>query len=257
MRRLFHILALLALLPAIALAQSPQGLPLLGAGHSGPVAGGGGGGLAIVNLTSGTGTSNPQSTASINPTSGSLTLLGVCFAMVGPESGGVDSTLTPTGARGTWTQIAELSPSTWRRKIVLYAGTGTVTSEAISLTVNINDTETFQEIMWGVDEVTGQDTGTPYDAAVSTSTTATSIASPDVGTPNTGDMIYAVLMHDVAENITPGSEFTETYGQEGGANCRTVHGFYDLTATLDETPDASWSTTAGAMIIGDIINVAP
>jgi hypothetical protein len=217
--------------------------------------------LAVARLTSGSQTtSNPSTTASINPTSGSLTLAWLAYAVEGGGTSSNTDTITPSGARGTWTQLRIAASSEFsnmgRRGIVLWAGTGSVTNEAVTITATCGS-GTWTETAWVFDEWTGQDTGTPYDTAQANGDSSTSgEITSDLGTPGTGDRVTAAWFSETDETISA-TGLTATGSQlTGCSDVRTMHVFYDASDPQDETPAASWTTSGTWGAIGLIINAA-
>ena len=215
--------------------------------------------LAVTNLTSGSNTTNnPSTTASINPTSGSLTLCWIGAAVAGGGTTTAMDTFVPSGARGTWTFVDDVDDSNNRRTMRLYAGTGTVTNEAVTITATCG-AGTWTETMWVIDEWTGQDTSTPYDASTSNFVTnATTVTATDVGTPGAGDAVTFGIMRDTSEALTtnPPTGLTALGSASGGTDVRILQSFYDSTDPWTETPVFNWTTSAGGQVIGIIINAA-
>lgn len=216
--------------------------------------------IAINELTQGACTSDPCSTASISPTAGSVVYIAVAVAT--NSDGGTNPTdsITISGNGLTWTKVATVFYGS-RRRLWVYRGTGTASAGAI--TMDYWGGSIYNETMWSVDEFTGVDSTTPNDAATTASilSTGTSLAVGDVGTPDTGDVIYGAFAMAVAnDNLAPESGFTALTQIQNGANVRALLTEYDATATLDETPGSTWSTTLttgnGAGGIGFIINGA-
>ena len=212
--------------------------------------------LSASNLTAGLSNSNPGVTASVAPTSGSLTLLWVAYAVAGGGSTLSGDTVAPTGARGTWTELLRLSSGddadVGRRAIVLFAGSGSVTSETISISVTTLG-GTYAEVAWCVDEWTGQDTTTPYGTAVRNAASGTTGLLPTVGTPGTDARVTAAWLHETSEVVTA-TGFTALGSVTGGTDVRTLHSFYDASDPQDDTPEASWATSSTWGGIGIIVN---
>lgn len=222
--------------------------------------------LSITSLTEGIDTTNnPASTASVNPTSGSLTLAFIAYAVAGGGSTTSSDTVVPSGARGTWTLLGHVNATDFvnvgRRGMVLYAGTGSVASEAITITATTGS-GTWTETAWSIIECTGQDGTTPYDTAQGagdTSATSGEITT-SLGTAGAGDEVIAGWFHETGESVdttTDGSWGTLLgSGITGGSDIRTLHVFYDASDPQNVTPAAGWSTASTWGAIGVIINVA-
>jgi hypothetical protein len=107
--------------------------------------------------------------------------------------------------------------------------------------------------------VTGHDEDTPFDAAVSlyaSSTSTSSIDSPDVGTPDSGDAVYAafgVEDSDASPSLT--SPMTALGTQTGLGNVQHLLTSWDQGALSDETPACGVTSSRGA-VIALIINAA-
>lgn len=215
--------------------------------------------LAVSTLTSGSDTTNnPCSTASVNPTSGSLTLIWIGYAVVGGGTTTSTDTVVPSGARGTWTLLDDVSDNTHttgRRGMRLYAGTGTVTNEAISITATCG-AGTWTETVWIVDEWTGVDGTTPYDASVSTgSGSGTTGTISDVGTPDTGDRITSGWFHETTQALTA-TGLTALGSVTSTSDLSQLKSYYDASDPQDETPEVTWSSSCAWGGIGLIINAA-
>lgn len=209
--------------------------------------------LSISLLTSGIDTTNnPASTASVNPTSGSVTYLFVAYAVAGGGNGNDGDSITPSGARGTWTEMTQVWNPSSRRGMFLFRGTGTVTNEAISLSVSAAG-GTWTETAWNVIEVTGQD-ATPDDAVViADSLGSTQASTADVGTVDTGDAVLFGVWHETDEAVTA-TGFTGLGAVTGGSDVRTLHTFYDDT-TPDETPQTDTFTSSSWGMVAFVVNV--
>jgi hypothetical protein len=142
---------------------------------------------------------------------------------------------------------------TGRRGMYVFAGTGTVTSEAITLT-STNGSGTWTETNWSVIEVTGQDTGTPYDTAIKAAGTSGMTSTlDDVGTVDAGDSVVFGVIHETDEAVSAAG-WTALGAVTGGSDIRTMHTFYD-DSSPDETPNATWSSSSLWGTIGLIVNV--
>lgn len=215
--------------------------------------------LSISSLAAGRDTTNnPATTASVNPTAGSLTLLFVGVAVAGGGTVLNTDTVTPSGARGTWSAalvaVNDTQDGSGRRGLFLFAGTGSVTNEAITLT-STNVDGTWTETNWSVIQVTGQDTGTPYDAAVKAAgSSGTTSTLADVGTPGAGDAVVFGVFHETDEAVTA-TGWSSLGSVTGGSDIRTLHTFYD-DSSPDETPNATWASSSQWGTVGLIVNVA-
>lgn len=216
--------------------------------------------LAISSLASGSNTSsNPASTASVNPTSGSVTYLFVGYAVEGGGTTVTGNSVTPSGARGTWTTIAHVEAQTTsglnRRGLFLVRGTGSVTNEAISITVNITGPgNVWTETMWSVIEVTGQD-ATPDDTPVKNgAVSGTTSSTADVGTVDAGDAVIFGVIHETNEAVSA-TGWTSLAEITGGTDIRTLHTYYD-DSSPDETPNATWASSGTWGSIAFVVNAA-
>ena len=205
--------------------------------------------LAITNLDNGTTTSNPATTATLSPSSGSMLIVSVAAAVSSAPPG--IGTLDISGCGLTWTQV---DGQQWgaRRDMFVWAGTGTPTSGTLTITYTPN-AYTFQEMMYSVEQVTGFDSGSPYDTPVK-NTAVGNLDLPDVGTPGSGDGIFSFFAHENADNnldFTTG--ITELARESGGANVRQIITGYERDESMDETPgvtnDGGSNATGGIAFI--------
>jgi hypothetical protein len=189
-----------------------------------------------------------------------LTLLWVGVAVAGGGVTNSADTVTPVGARGTWTELLDVQQqgsSNDRRSLYLFAGSGSVTNETISITYSSGASATWTETAWVIDEWSGQDTGTPYATAIgATGAGATSGALTDLGTPGTDARVTAGWIHSVAETVTASGLTATGTNLESLTDIRSLHVFYDASDPQNETPSASWSTSDAWTAIGIIINAA-
>ena len=215
--------------------------------------------IAISLLTSGIEpTTNPSTTDAVNPTAGSVTYLFIAYAVEGGGTAINSDTVTPTGARGTWTQdekIADDTDGSGRRGSTLWIGTGTVTNEAITITATM--TGTWTETAWIVVEVTGADGTTPNDTPQKVSNTGTSATLPSLGTAGASDAVLWAVHHEEGDESVTATGWTAVgavVGTNASNDIRTLHGFYDLTSP-DVTPATDTFTSSVYGAIGFIINV--
>jgi hypothetical protein len=208
--------------------------------------------LTVTHLTTACSSSgNPTSTAAINPTAGSLTLLYGGVSVTGDLVNDTQ-TMTPSGARGTWSSQLEMvndnENGTGRRGLYLFAGTGSVANEAVSITSG-NMAGAWEGHCWSAIEIAGFDTGTPYDAAVKAGGSGTVATCPDVGTADAGDaVIFGVFTENGASVTATG--FTGLGAVTNGAGLRDLHTFYD-----DSSPDETPQTDAFSSAVWGIICV--
>lgn len=214
--------------------------------------------LAASVLTSGASNANPAVTAPVNPASGSMTRLWVAYAVAGGGSTLSADTVTPTGARGTWTEVMRLTAGEdadmGRRGLALFRGSGSVTNEPISVSFTTGG-GTYAEALHIVEEWTGQDTTTPHGTPVrDAAASGTTGLLPDVGTPGTDSRVTAAWVHETSEAVTA-TGFTALGSVTGGSDVRTLHSFYDASDPQDDTPEAAWTTSSVWGGIGVIVNV--
>lgn len=213
--------------------------------------------LAFTGLTSGfTQASNPVNTASVSPAAGSMVLLGV-FVCTEEDTGAATDALSVSGLGLTWTKVGTVGFGAGSScRVWIYRGTGTPSSGAVTL--EYTGDPTWFETHWHVIQVSGHDTTTPNDAATTNFTEdspGTSIAAPDVGTPGTGDAVFAIVgVTTAGVNPAPGTG-TELYEIDAGGVDLTSMTWYDASAA-DETPQASWTGTEDSGIVACIVNVA-
>lgn len=206
--------------------------------------------VSISNLTSGNATSATASTASVTISSGADLLLSVAVSTASTMSGAV-YTVGITGGAETWTEIGTPIVYADRRKLHVFIGTGTKTNEAIAFNIAFTSLS-YQSHAWSVDQITGHDTGTPNDTAVSfsqTSASASSIAAPDVGTPDSGDAIFAAFgVEDSDANPSVTSPLVALGTQTGLGNVRHLLTGWDEGALTDETPQCAVTNSRGGVI---------
>ena len=217
----------------------------------------GGGGLSISVLTSGLTTTNPDNTASITPASGSVVYVAVAVAYNAAVN---NIGVTVSGCGLTWVALDNVvyNPG-GRRFIHVSKGTGSPSAGVLTITAT-SSAGTYQETMYSVVQVTGADGTTPNDAPVKPTSiaTGTTLSTPDVGTPGSGDAVFVMLgMENATNNIALTGSINQLTKIENGGNIRSFIVGYEAGASPDETPGATWSTNASAGAIGFIINVAP
>lgn len=208
-------------------------------------------------LTSGIHTTNGSNTASINPTAGGVVL--VLAASAGTPGPAFESGETAVSGCGlTWTTVGWLSVYSGRRAIAAIKGVGSPSEGALTITTFPSGGTTFQETLYGVLQITGQDDTTFSDAAITGTATGTSLTLGDVGTPGAGDAVLSVFANTLAtdDNRALTAGITELAHIIGGGNVRSLIVGWDINATPDETPGATQSTSDDWGGLAFIVNVA-
>lgn len=219
----------------------------------------GGGGITVTNLTADTCTAEDCDTAvegsidcnEISPTG--MVYVTAGFADASSLGGG--GVITVSGCGLTWNEMGSVTYGT-RRHMSVWRGTGTWNS-ANQLEIVASDLTTFQEMPWELSEITGYNSGDPDDAAQTASGTGTTGSVPDVGTPDTGDVVFSAHCHEESEdNIALTGSITQLYKFDTGGNLRSMIIGYEG-GTPDETPGFTTDTSGAFGQIGFIINVSP
>lgn len=226
-------------------------------------AGGGGGGAEVTftQLTSGTATTEPATTASVTPGANRLQLLAAVVSTTSGANPPVDGRLSVTGAGLTWVQEGAGRLYALRRMLYLFRALGASPSSG-SLTLDYSPFggETFQEIAWSLVEANGVDTsGTNGSGAVAGTATAeqgggTSVTTTITGTPVANDATYFAAGCEVDGAVTVEAGWDEL-SQVIATNVRRLVTAKD--AESDTTPSCSWTGTNGAGIIGLTVKAAP
>jgi hypothetical protein len=160
--------------------------------------------------------------------------------------------ITPSGV-ATWTRIGRVHVN--RRSLYCFRGDGPFSAGTISITFTSGNGSTFTEFAWSVNESTGQD-ATPNDAVVTNSAASgTTSAAVDPGTPGVGDAVMYAVIHETAENVALEASLTQLSEFEAGTDLRSLHVGYDVTATLDESPTATWASSSSNAVLAFVINV--
>lgn len=208
--------------------------------------------LNVVNQT----TSNPIVSGSVTVPNGAMCLVAYNSAQTAPNVAGTAAvTSAPSGLTFVQVGRAFFNP----RMVVVFAAVNTSGSDitgtiSVTYTPDSGGTLTGHDLI--VDLVTGVDTTTPYDAAVTNSVSTATITSPDVGTPGTGDGVYAAAFtSNPASDLAVDSPLT-ALARATGANTRQLATGYDLNTTPDETPSATSGTSAAMGIVAFIVNVS-
>lgn len=233
--------------------QPSRQVPGMSLWRRGRDAAGGGGGISISQLTSGSATSEPATTASISPNSDSQVIVSFAWACSNVSVG----TSSVSGCNLTWTEISSLSYGT-RRRLSVFRGTGGSPSSG-SLTLSISGNgDPFQEIFWSVCEATGVNTTTPTsNVATNTSASATSLSVTIGGTVDSGDFTFCLFgMENASDSASFEAGLTQLSLQETGGNVRTLGVAYDGTPAIDQTPTFSWSSSGSVGGIGFILETA-
>jgi hypothetical protein len=204
-------------------------------------------------------TNNPATTANISPTANAQVYVAVVFAQTtGTDLSG--ATVDITGCSITFSAVAGADATFGsRRRMLIFRGSSASPGSGCALTITVTvGGGTWTETMWAVDEATGVNGSDPDDAPVAEGESGaggTNDALADVGTPDAGDSIYTLFANTgAASNPTLGAEFTQLSIEQGGSDVRAIVTGHDTTATLDETPDASWTGTENFGGIGFIVN---
>jgi len=225
----------------------------------------GGAGLNWTNLTSGSDTTTePTTTASITPDANADVFVAIVIAVAGGGQTQTADTMSVSGCNLTWTQVAEVPywESTDRRSVYVWHGKGaSPTTGSLTIDWTTGGGATWTEHMWSVDQVTGANTSTPYSNVATkaySGTAGTGTGNVTVGgTVDAGDNVYFMCGHDTDEAVTLEASLTSLAAVTGGTDCRTINAGYDGTPTIDQTPSATWSTSAGYAAIAFIVEVAP
>jgi hypothetical protein len=189
--------------------------------------------LSFANLTAGTGTSDPQATASVTATSGRVLFLTVAVSTSGAPYPVDDIAISGLGA--TWTKVGTALYAT-RRRIWLYVGTGGSGTGTVS--INPEAGPAYQEVGWVLDEASDVDTTTPTfgftvvaDDAAYTSRVATA-----TGTAGPGDGTYTGLALESNIDCSPEAGFTGLGATTTGSlGVRRVETAWDDAADMSGT----------------------
>lgn len=216
--------------------------------------------ISISNLTTGSDSTQDSApyigaSATINPTSGSLILVAVGWANASGYSldAGVYISTTGFGGSPTITQIG-FGNYRYRRSFKVYAiedhggSSGTVTFYE-------GGAETFDDVAWCIDEVTGQDTTTPYagftkeDGGIGTYSSGD--LDPTTGdTPDAGDATWsAVWLEGSSVNPAPEGGWTALGEVTGATGVRCVATAWDSGADTQNVWTWTGGSTGGAAAI--------
>lgn len=215
--------------------------------------------ISLTNKENNVSTSFPTTTTgSLSWTAGARGIASVVLACPGGGttlSGHVDV----AGGSETWNEIGFTSYGS-RRGVYVFLSDSVPTNGTLSITydngpgTDCNGAGTPLEIQYSIDQMTGFDTGNPDDPATTASgASGTSLNIADVGTIDTGDVVYAAFgMENANDGIAPATGSTEHVKREGGGNVRSLLVAY---STTDDTPGATWNSTGSAGGVAFIINV--
>ena len=213
--------------------------------------------ITLTNKTNDVSTSDPTTTASITWTAGARGIASVAMACSGVDIEPGSGNVTITGGGVTWNQLDYIA---WggRRGLYVFLSDGTPTNATLSIdytNVNCLLTGSFQEFQYSVDEITGFNTSDVDDPTTSIAEAAVASNLPDVGTIDSGDLVYAAFgMENANDNLQAAAGSTEHVKREGGGNVRSLLVEYSIT---DDTPGATWDTNGFVGAIGFIINMEP
>jgi hypothetical protein len=208
--------------------------------------------LTSVNQT----TTNPVTSASVNVPNNALCLISYGASQTAPNVAGTGAvTAAPAGLTFVEVGRAFLNP----RQIQVFAAVNT-SGSTVSGTIDVTYTPDSGGTITGhnlvIDLVEGVDTTTPYDTAVTNSAATATLTAPDVGTPGTGDAVYAAAFtSNPASDLVIDSPYTFLARVTGG-NTRQLASGYDAATTPDETPSATSGASASMGIVAFIVNVA-
>ncbi|MFA6467014.1 MAG: MopE-related protein, partial [Patescibacteria group bacterium] len=209
--------------------------------------------ITITNLTSNIGTSNPQTTASVTATTGSVMYLTVGLSFM-PVSFPTDS-ISISGLGATWDKVAT-NTFGYRRRVWLFKGVGGSGTGPVTINYTGANASSFQEIGWVLDRATGLDLTTPNDNVVTTETTGVSpnsLAISTNGTPGTCDVTYSslVLENQQTTNVESGwSSLGQT--SSGSLGVRKVASAWDDASDTSHT--WTWSSGSYASAFVTILN---
>lgn len=205
-------------------------------------------------LTDDTSTSNPASTASINPAAGNLITVAVAVTKTGgplPAEGDVSI----SGLGLTWElQSAATVGYRVRRRLYVFRAQGTPSGPDV-LSISYTGAATFQEMQWSVTEWSGVAVGNNGADAIgnpgsnSVGTGSTELTCTTTYGPNPGDVTFSI--HAVEESGgTPTLEagWTELSRRES-ANVRHMIAAWD--AEQDTSATISWTSSSNGA--GNII----
>lgn len=221
----------------------------------------GGAEVTFTQLTSGTATAEPATTASVSPGANRLQLLAAVVTTTSGANPPVDARLSVSGAGLTWVQHGNGVLYSSRRMLYLFRALGaSPSSGALTLDYAPFGGETFQEMAWTLCEVDGVDTsGTNGSGAVGTAATGsqaggTSVTATISGTPGANDATFFAAGCEVDGTVTVESGWDEL-AQVIHTNVRRLVAAKD--AESDTTPSCSWTGTNGAGMIAVQVIAAP
>lgn len=211
--------------------------------------------LSIAELTSGSGTSNPGTTASISPTSGRQWLASVAVSVVGGYVTTSSDTVAITGAGLTWTAVGQVKVFGSRRGIYVLKGTGTPSSGALTITFTPGAGATFESFKWGIVEITDTD-ATPYGTAYTNTSGSGTAASVTVSeTPDAGDFVFFVHAQEDNNTDSLNSELDTSLIRVGNTTGARRFGIsYDTSPDSTPVPGVTWTGSCAWAAIGFVIN---
>lgn len=204
--------------------------------------------LTLTNKANNISTSNPTVTGSLTWAAGSRGIVAVASAAAG---GSLLSGHTVTGGTVTWNSLGSVVYGS-RRRVEIFLSDGTPSSGTLSILATV--ITDFAETQYSVDQIEGFDTGNVDDTAVTASgSSGTSLNIGDVGTIDTGDLVYAAFgMENASDGLVPATGSTAHVTREGGSNVRSLLVAF---STTDDTPGATWNTSGSSGGVAFIINV--
>lgn len=210
--------------------------------------------LSIAELTSGSGTSNPATTASISPTSGRQWLASVAVSVVGGYQTTSSDTVAITGAGLTWTAVGQVKVFGARRGLYVLKGTGTPSSGALTITFTPGAGATFESFKWGIVEITDTD-ATPYGTAYTNSGSGTAASVTVSDTPDAGDFVFFVHAQEDNNTDSLNSELDTSLIRVGNTTGARRFGIsYDTSPDSTPVPGVTWTGSCSWAAIGFIIN---
>jgi len=211
--------------------------------------------LSIATLTSGSGTSNPGTTASISPTSGRQWLAAVAVSVAGGYETASGDDLSISGAGLTWTAVGQVKVFGSRRALYVLKGTGTPSSGALSITFTTSAGAVFESYKWGIVEITSTD-ATPYGTAYTNTSGSGTAASVTVSTtPDAGDFVFFVHAQEDNNTDSLNSELDTSLIRIGNATGARRFGIsYDTSPDSTPVPGVTWTGSCAWAAIGFVIN---
>ena len=214
--------------------------------------------ITLTNLTSGYGTNDPQSTASISPTANVPVIFSIGVSLPGGQVILSEDGISASGCNLTWTLLGRQDFAT-RRSCFVFKGIGaSPSSGSVSINFTPNSINTLEQFKWSIDELTGADSTTPFGTVYAAAGAAAEASPVTVSeAPDSGDFVFYLGGIEDQNTASLNSELSTQLTQITDAiGCRGFVVAYDSSPDSTPVPGLTWTGSCLWGSLAFIINVS-